>query len=275
MSALPASPPAAPPEKRASVVVPPAPVRPHRPRTWMWFVAGLSVLLASVFAYRALNKPSRPAPAATAAVKTVKAFVAPLDITLRMAGQTTARNFSNVTAPRLRGPESRGSLVLLNLASAGSYVKKGQLVARMDAQSAQDHIDDLNDTIAAAGNDVQKRAAEQKVEWENMQQTLRVAKSQLDKATLEFGAGVIKTDIERELLKLTVDEAAARYAQQQKDVGFRQVSQAAELRILQLTLERHKRHIGRHTHDIEKYTINAPMDGLVVMSSVFRGGNME
>ncbi len=270
MSASPVAPPPFSPAKLAPVK---RPAPPSRSRAWIWILACLVVIGGAIALYRSMHKaPVTPGP--TAAVRTTQAFAGPLQITLRISGQTSARNFANVTAPLLRGAESRGSLVLLDLANSGSYVKKGQLLARLDAQAAQDHIDDLNDTIAAASNDVQKRQAEQKVEWENMQQTLRVAKSQLDKAKLDFSAGEVKTDIERELLKLSVDEAEARYKQQQNDVAFRKASQTAELRILQLTLERHRRHMGRHAHDLLKYTITAPMAGLVVMSSVFRGGEM-
>ena len=44
------------------------------------------------------------------------------------------------------------------------------------------------------------------------------------------------------------------------------------MKILGLTLERHKRHLGRHVHDLERYTINPSMNGLAVMQNVFRGG---
>jgi hypothetical protein len=209
-----------------------------------------------------------------AAVKTAKVFVGPLEVTLRLSGQTSARNFSTITAPLLRGPEMRGSLVLMKLAKPGSMVHRGDLIAQLDAQSVEDHIDDLKDTVQQAANDVQKRGAEQKVEWEDMQQTLRVAKSDLDKAKLDYSAGEVKTDIERELLKLTMDEAQARYNEQVKDVAFRKVSQESELKILKLTLERHSRHMARHTRDLEKFTMYASMDGLAVMSSIFRGGEM-
>ena len=233
----------------------------------------LAILAGGVYGYRLLTRPAKPV-AMAVAIKTAKAVVAPMDVTLRVSGQTSARNFANITAPLLRGPENRGSLVLLELAKAGSFVKKGQIVARIDAQSAQDHIDDLKDTLSAAENDIRKRTAEQKVEWENMQQTLRVAKAQYDKAKLDFSSAEVKVDLERELLRLSVDEAEKRYAEQQRDIAFRKTSQQAELRILEITLARHKMHMGRHAHDLEKYTITAPMDGLVVMASVFRGGEM-
>jgi multidrug efflux pump subunit AcrA (membrane-fusion protein) len=270
MSAIPSPVPVRTPEKPVPSAVP---AKPKKSRSWIGVVVVLALIAGGALAYRALTKPAQPKATVTV-VKTTKVVVAPLNVVLRVAGQTSARNFANITAPLLRGPENRGSLVLLDLAKSGSFVNKGQLVARLDAQTAQDHIDDLKDTLQAAENDIRKRQAEQKVEWEDMQQTLRVAKSQLDKAKLDYQTADVKVDIERELLKLAVDEADARYAQQQKDVATRRASQAAEIRILQLTLERHKRHMGRHTHDLERYTIYAPMDGLIVMASVFRGGEM-
>lgn len=270
MSAIPTPAPAAAPPKPGPVSVPP---RPRRSRVWIGLLAALIVVAGSVYAWRVLTKTAQPATPA-AAIRTAKATVGPLEITLRVSGQTGARNFSNVTAPLLRGPENRGSLALLDLAPGGSHVKKGQLLARIDAQAAQDHIDDLKDTIAQAESDIRKREAEQKVEWEQMQQTLRVAKAQYEKAKLDYSAAEVKVDVERELLKLSVDEAEARYKRQQHDVDFRKAAQESELKILALTLERHKRHIGRHQHDLEKFTINSPMNGLVVMATIFRGGDM-
>ncbi len=270
MSAFPTSAPAQTPEKPRPVIVPEP---PRKSRSWLWVVVVAAIVAGAVYGYRALTKPAQPK-VAVAAVHTAKAAVAPLQVTLRMSGPTAARNFSTITAPILRGPDSRGSLVLLNLVPSGTIVKKGQVVAKLDGQSLQDHIDDLRDTVLAAENDVQKRTAEQKVEWEDMQQTLRVTKSQFDKAKLEFSAGEVKTEVERELLGLSMDEAQAQYNEQMKDVAFRKASQDAELKILQITLERHKRHMGRHQRDLERYTIYAPMSGLAVMATVFRGGEM-
>ncbi len=193
---------------------------------------------------------------------------------LRVPGVTSARNFVTVTAPIMRGPEGNQPMILLQLAKSGSLVKKGELVATIDAQGVQDHVDDIKDTISQAANDVRVRQAEQAVESENMQQSLRVTKANLDKAIWDAKATEVRSDIDRELFKLAIDEADARYKQAQREVAFRKHSQDAELKILNLTLERHRRHMGRHEHDLERFTIRAPMDGLVVMSTTFRGGEM-
>lgn len=198
----------------------------------------------------------------------------PIQRTIRLAGQTNARNFRTIVAPILRGPESRGNLIILKMVPNGARVKKGDTVVEIDAQSVVDHIDDVQDTVNAAKGDVEKRRAEQQVEWETLQQTLRVAQAEYDKAKLDYQPAEVKTDIEKQLLKLSLDEAEARLAQAKKDIDFKKASQSAEIRILQLTYERQLRHLRRHEGDLKTFTIKAPMSGLAVMATIFRGGDI-
>lgn len=272
MSAMSSPSPVQSPQKPAPVAVP---HRPKPPRRWPGLlIAAVVVAGIAALAYQLLWKPAQPAATPVASVKTAKAFVGPLDVTLRIAGSTGARNYANIKAPILRGPGFGSAMVLLELAKSGGRVNKGDLVARIDAQNMQDRLEDFRDQLQSASNDVEKRRAEQKVEWENMQQTLRVAQASFDKAKLDFTAGEVRTDVERELLKLSMDEAEARLKQQSRDVSFRQTSQAAELRILEIALANRQRRFQIFENNIERFSIRTPMSGLVVMAPVFRGGEM-
>jgi multidrug resistance efflux pump len=195
---------------------------------------------------------------------------------LRLSGLTSARQFANINAPKLRGgPEGGGqAMILMKLAKAGSAVKKGQLIADIDSQSVKDHVDDVADMVRQAKSDIVKRQAEQAVEWETVQKNLRQSKADYEKAQLDARTAGILTDIERELLQLTVEETGARYKQLQKDLEYHRAANAAELRILEITRDRQERHLLRHQRDLVTYTINAPMDGLAVMQQMFRGGDM-
>jgi len=229
--------------------------------------------LGSYAAYRIFNANATPS-TPIIAVKTAKAAIGNVERRIRVGGQTSAINFANVTAPAMRGPDSNREMVLLRTAVPGSWVKKGTLIAEIDAQSMQDHVDDLGDTILAAEADVRKRKAEQQIEWENLQQTLRVSKAEVDKAQLDYNAGEVRTDIERQLLKLTLDEAEATYKQAQADLDLKKAAHASEIKILEYTLIRHTRHRDRHKGDVRAFTMYAPMDGLVVMSQIWRGNEM-
>ncbi len=252
----------------------PAPVAPRSRKPWkgIFFLALLGI--GGYAAYESFFKPQSPAAETAVVVRTAKVTSGNLQRTIRVGGQTSAREFQNVVAPLLRGPEGNRDLVLMKVAPSGALVKKGALLAKIDGQSMADHVDDLKDTIEAADADVRKRKAEQGIEWESLQQTLRLAKSAYEKAKLDASAGEVRTDIERQLLNLSLEEAAASYKQQQADLASKKISQAAELKILEITRERHVRHRNRHVVDLSKFTVNAPMNGLAVMSPTIRGGEM-
>jgi multidrug efflux pump subunit AcrA (membrane-fusion protein) len=165
-------------------------------------------------------------------------------------------------------------MILIFLAKAGSRVKKGDTIAQIDAQVLQDHIEDTNSTVIQAETDIKKREAEQAVDWENLQQTLRMAKSDYEKARLDDSAIEVRSAIDQELSKLSVEEAQARYKQLQEDLAAKKTAHHAELRILEITRRRHIRHRNFHSGDLQRFTFRAPMDGLVVMESFFRGGEM-
>ena len=194
---------------------------------------------------------------------------------LRISGQTAARRYATMNAPLLRGPETNKPLVLIKLVTGGALVKKGEIVAQIDPQATQDHVDDVQDMVKQAKADVEKRKAEQAIEWEMLQQTLRQAKADMDKARLDAKTAGILTPIEKELLQLSVEETQARYKQLQQNLAHQKDAFAAEIRILEITRERQERHLGRHTSDLVRFTMRAPMDGIAVMQPMFRGGEMS
>jgi multidrug efflux pump subunit AcrA (membrane-fusion protein) len=263
------------PEKLAPVAAPP----PHKGGSaWKgWLIA--AVLAGGAWAgYEFGYKRSiaeKNAQSSIAAIPVVKATQGKLEVRARLSGSSAAREYANITAPRIQGPEGNRPLVLLKLAPSGSMIKKGELLASIDGQSLQDHIDDVKDTVESAEADVRKRKAELEIDWKNMQLTVSIAKSDLDKARLDASAAEVRTEVERQLLQLNSEEAAARYKQLQSDIENTRKRQAAEIRILELTLERHKRHLGRHTNDVARFTINSPIAGLVVYQSMWGGSTMR
>jgi HlyD family secretion protein len=265
------------PVQRPEIVAPPQkPAKPSsgRPiRKWLLLVLVVIVVAGTMY-WRKTAEQTATQTAAFASIRTAKVTSGPLERWTRIGGQTAAIDFVNVTAPSLRGPEGGREMILMELARSGAFVKKGTLVAQIDAQTLQDHIDDLGDTIETAQSDIAKRKAEQSIEWENLQHSIRVAKSEADKARLDYSAAEVRTDTERQILKLNLDEADARHKQLQADVKQKQIAHLADLRLLDITLERHTRHRDRHKNDLKMFSIYAPMDGLVVMSQTYRSGEM-
>jgi HlyD family secretion protein len=238
--------------------------------------AWLTVLIIGIvaagayLAYSRLQAVEAEAPVA-AAIRTAVATRGPLEKVLRLGGVTSSVVYANVRVPRQTGPERR-SLILLEMLPSGARVKQGEVVARIDGQSLADHIDDVQTTVTTSVADVKKRRAEQQVDLSNLEQNLRVTESNLDKWKLEAQAAEVRTTIDQEVLELGVEESEAAFEQQQQDLKYQPVVHSAELEILELTTERHKRHRDRHAYDLEKFTVASPMDGMVVRQQIYRGG---
>ncbi len=246
-------------------------VHPSTPSRGKWWIALAAIVLAGGGAYALTRGGGQPATAVT--VRTAKVWVGPLERVLRITGTTAARSFASVTAPMMRGPDSGRDLVLIKLATAGANVKKGDLIAEIDAQPVKDHVDDVTALVVAADADLKQRRAEQAIEMENLRQSVRAAKAALDKARMDNQASEVRMPIDKELLQLAIDEAAAQYKELQSELSMTVEKQRAEMRILEYTRDRHARHRDRHRRDVTRFTMRAPIGGLVVMQSVWRSGD--
>lgn len=261
----------------ASPGAPPKPVAPHIPKPptrGKWITALVVLAIAGGTAWWLRPKPEVQRTVEVASIRTVKAVSGSVEKRLRVSGTTSARNFANIVAPMMRGPDAGRALILIQLAKSGSIVKKGDLVAQIDAQSIKDHVEDVEATVQQAEAEIRKLKAEHEIQMENLRQNLRVAKANYDKTRLDAKATEVRTVIDQELLKLSAEETDAQYKQLQQDLQTVQTRQKSEVRLQELAKEKNERHRDRHKVDVTRFTITAPMGGLVVMQTLTRGGDV-
>jgi len=249
----------------------PPPQRPSMMPKVLLFL-GLIGAGAGILYYLNNTRQQQAQQAVTAAFRTATVQHGPLEMRLRVTGQTSARSFSNIVVPRLRSPEGGGGMVVLKLVASGSWIKKGEVVAEFDSQSMKDHLDDTIAGLRDKENDLKKRKVEQELDMENLQQSLRQAKAALDKAKLDQKTTEIRTDIDREMLKLAVEEADAAYKELLTDVPQKVASQKADMRMLEIGKIMEDQHVSRHEDDLVRVVIRAPMDGMVVVQTINRPG---
>jgi multidrug efflux pump subunit AcrA (membrane-fusion protein) len=256
----------------------PAP-RPDRTRGLLvyggLFLFGAAILLYYFVPWRTAQPPAQPPPAAAVQAEVVKVARGTLEGRVRITGSTRSTNFATLMAPRLRGPGMERAMSIVMLAPSGSMVKKGDIVAELDAQTLKDRIDDEVAELREDENSLKKRRFELELNMENLRQSLRVAKADLDKAQLDARAGEVRTPVDQELLNLAVEEAAAKFKQLQSSVPLTELSQKADYRNLEITCEIQKMRVERFTADLEKFVFRAPMDGMVVMLTQNRPGSRE
>ncbi len=253
-------------------------LRPARRRRWgAWLL--LVVAVGGVVAYNLVkSRAVRAKQAAVAAVvPTAVVQEGTLERTLRLSGQTSARHYASITVSRFRGQPGmgQGGLVLTQLAPGGSMVKTGDVVAQLDDEQIRTVLDNMQANILQAQLSLSTMKASQQLDWLTLEQTVRSRKAAYDQALLDYKAGEVKTSIEQELLKLSLEEAEAAYAQQQKALPFKKTSLEASLRVSELALKRQELVYQRTLNDQRSYTFRAPMDGLVVLQTLERTGGTE
>ena len=265
----------------------------------MWGVLITLLVLGSGAAYyfKTQNDAKVANKGSVISVSTMVVGLGDIHATVRVNGTVNAQNFAALMAPRILGSRSglnRGgdsgstaggggggggggpmgdfSLVLMKLANPGVHVKTGDVVAEFDPQNQLQRLDDYKDTAIQQENMVKKMMANLAAVKEAHNQSVRSAKADWDKAVLDLKTAEVRSAIDAEKFKLTVEENEANYKQLLEEAGFVEESQRAQIRSSELNRDQSKIEMARAEANVKKMSVKAPMDGIVVMQSIVRNG---
>jgi HlyD family secretion protein len=254
----------------------------------MWGVLITVLILGAggaAYYFKAQSDAKAAAKGALVSVSTAVVGVGDLHATVRVNGTVNAQNFAALMAPRILGSRSnqnRGgmgggpggdfSLVLMKLAKPGIHVKSGEIVAEFDPQNQLQRLDDYKDSAVQQQNMVKKMLANLAAVKEAHDQSVRSAKADWDKAILDLKTAEVRSTIDAEKYKLTVEENNAKYKQLVAEASLVDESQRAQIRVSQLNRDQSTIEVQRAEANVKKMSVKAPMDGIVVMQSIVRNG---
>ena len=258
----------------------------------MWGVLIAVVVLGTGAAYyfKTQNDAKAANKGSVISVATMVVGSGDIQATVRVNGTVNAQNFAALLAPRILGSRSgmnRGgdggggggggpmgdfSLVLMKLAKPGSRIRTGEVAAEFDPQNQIQRLDDYKDSAIQQENTVKKMLANLAAVKEAHNQSVRTAKSDWDKAVLDLKTSPVRSAIDAEKFKLTVEENEAKYKQLVAESALVEESQRAAVRASELNRDQSKIEMSRAEANVRKMTVKAPMDGIVVMQSIVRNG---
>jgi RND family efflux transporter MFP subunit len=264
MSPLPNSAAAPAPDRVGPQPVPP----PERRSRWPYLLVAMAVVTASAWWLR----PRPKAKPGAAAIPTVKAVRGALLRTLRLGGSISATHYVSIAGPILRAPDSGRGLVLIYVPPFGSMVKKGDLIAKIDAQAIQDHLDDVEATVSQTAMDLKKLRSQQLATRQALEESVHRARATWEKAQLDLKTLAVRSAIQKEQYKLSEEQAKAAYDELHAELALLSDRQAAEWKYAELNQLYQIHHLDRHRTDLERCTIKSPIDGQVVMKTTIRNG---
>jgi multidrug resistance efflux pump len=166
-------------------------------------------------------------------------------------------------------------LVLQTAVPPGSRVKKGDVVGEFDRQYMLLRLDDYKASLAIAENAMAVEKAQIEVEKKAHAQLVESAKADLDKARLDMQKIPVLSDIDAERTKLALAEAEARYKQLLFEVKYVDVSEKAQIKASEIDLQEMQIETKRAETNADKLVVQAPIDGLTVMQSTWRGDQLS
>lgn len=166
------------------------------------------------------------------------------------------------------------TLTLEKVVPPGTFVRKGDIVAEFDRQYMLNRVDDYRATMDQVEAGMRILEADLEVERKAHQQSIESAKADLEKAQIDLKTIPVQSAIMTERLKLIAEHAEARYKQLLKEVSLKEITYAADRRIAELEREQARNELRRAEANADRLLIRAPIDGIVVMESIFRSGEM-
>lgn len=191
---------------------------------------------------------------------------------LRIHGVVEPVRSYPVSAPRLTGTPFQ--LVIVTLAKGGARVKRGDLLVEFD-RSAQikaqrDREYEYRDLLSQ----IEKKKADQLVDKAQRQSDFAIAGNALRRAELDIKGAELLPAVNAEKNQQTLEEAGAKVAQLKKTNDLKDRAAAADLRILEIQRDRAKNAWDHAALNATKMRITAPVDGLVVLKSIWKQGSM-
>jgi HlyD family secretion protein len=210
---------------------------------------------------------------APSAPKTARLSTSPSRRTLRLKGITEAVRMRAILAPALAG-QFVATLTITKLAPAGTNVKRGDILAEFDRQSQiRDSIDKEADYNKLVNQVVDQQAKEDAARAKD-ETEIKQAEDNLSKAQLEMQKSEIVSRIDAEKARENLEEAQATLAQLRETFHLKRRAARAATRILEIKRDRTQQIMLHARADAELLEIRAPLDGIVVLNTIWKQGKM-
>ncbi len=207
-------------------------------------------------------------------IRTAKVEKKDLVRTVRLAGTTEAIQSYNVLAPRLPGRSGWGDLTITRLVAAGTRVKPGDLLLEFDRQGQIRNFLDTQREYLTQVEQIKKKSAEIVAAKAKDDTELKAAENDVEAAKWEMQRNEVIARIDAEKNLQNYEEAKAKLQALRTTYDLKRLAAQAELRVLEIQSLHNKMSMTHSQNNMEKMVIRANMEGIVVLSQIWKGQNM-
>ncbi len=195
--------------------------------------------------------------------------------TVRLTGGVRAVESYTVFAPRLSGQMTgTGMMLITRIVRNGIRVRKGDVLVEFDRQSQEKIILDRQAEYDGLVQQIRKKEADQIAARLADETELKSAEVDIRIALVEMRKNEVVPKYQAETNKANLAEAEAQLQQLKATFSLKRQAEAADRRVLEIQRDRAKLAVEYAQGNVEKMTIRSPMDGLVVLTPIYKGTRM-
>lgn len=184
----------------------------------------------------------------------------------QVRGEISAENSTIISAPM-----SAGDLQILKLSRNGSVVKKGDVVVQFDTTNLNQTLEQRRAELKSAEADIDRTRAQGRLNKEQKITDSLKAKYDVERARLDVSKQEILSEIEGEKSKLTLADAQQKLQESEQKVRASDVAANADAESKKQKQRKALFDIRLAERQIASMRVAAPVDGIVTLSSNFRG----
>ncbi|MCK6528874.1 efflux RND transporter periplasmic adaptor subunit [Myxococcota bacterium] len=204
-----------------------------------------------------------------ASLPTAQVVRGPFEVSLTITGELKAVKSVKIVAPGLRGSNK-----IVELAAAGSMVKKGDVICRFDTTEAERELQTTTAELALAEQRVVQKQLEIENNLKNLERGVVQAQLALDQARLGLTESETVSRIEKERTRIDVVRAEMDLARAQQDLAAARATGAGDVEQLRLEVRKQRDQKAELEESLSKSVMSAPTDGLVIPGKTWRGGTV-
>jgi len=193
--------------------------------------------------------------------------------TVRLHGTVAAVQSYGVLAPRLAG-QMTSTMVITKIVRNGVRVRKDDILVEFDRQNQVRSVLDRQADYDNLVQQIKRKQADQATALAADETELKGAEVDLQTARVEMRKNEVIASFQAEINKQNLAEAEAKLKQLRDTFALKRQAAAADLRIVEIQRDRAQKAVVYAQNNIEKMSIKSPLDGLVVLSPIYKGTRM-
>ncbi len=168
-------------------------------------------------------------------------------------------------------PYSAGELQILKIASNGTAVKAGDVVAEFDAVTLRRTIQEKQSELRTATAELEQGEAQSRIAMEEREAAVARGKFDVVKATLSLGEIGLVSEIDAARAKLALADAEVRLREAEAALASARANAQADRESRERRIEKVKAELARAQAQVQALHVKAPVDGIVNILPNYRG----